>query len=352
MANAHTYQPGPPAAKTTRTVILFVDGLRLDVAHRLAAGLQNVGLVATVTTSLSALPTVTQTAKPALVPLDEGALVAGPELHPANAATGTRATIQVLRSLMDENDVQVLGPTDSGDPSGTAWTEAGDLDHRGHDLGIRLVDYLDEEVERIVVRIGELLDVGWDRIDVVTDHGWILLPGGLEKIDLPVAVTEMKKGRCARLKEGAEVAVPTVPWFWDQNVRIALAPGVTCFEANKEYEHGGVSPQECIVPRIAVTAGAVAKTNTALEIKGVKWLGLLCRVEFTGSDQGVLVDLRALPGDPKTSIAEVAKETGQSGRVSLLVPDEEHQGERVHLVFVSDDGQILAQRDVVVGRNR
>jgi hypothetical protein len=66
----------------------------------------------------------------------------------------------------------------------------------------------------------------------------------------------------------------------------------------------------------------------------------------------VLVDLRALPGDPKTSIAEVAKETGQSGRVSLLVPDEEHQGERVHLVFVSDDGQILAQRDVVVGRNR
>jgi hypothetical protein len=253
---------------------------------------------------------------------------------------------------MVENQVQVLGPTDCGDPSGTAWTEVGELDHRGHDVGSRLVDYLGDEVERIVARIRELLDAGWSRVEVVTDHGWILLPGGLEKIDLPVAVTEIKKGRCARLKDGAEVAVPTVPWFWDQNVRIALAPGVTCFEANKEYEHGGVSPQECIVPRIAVTAGAVVKATGGLEIKTIKWLGLLCRVEFTGSDQGVLVDLRALPGDPKTSIAEVAKETGQSGRVSLLVPDEEHQGERVHLVFVSDDGQILAQRDVVVGRNR
>ena len=53
----------------------------------------------------------------------------------------------------------------------------------------------------------------------------------------------------------ASVDVPTVPWFWDPDVRIALAPGATCFEANKEYEHGGVSPQECIVPRLTVTAG-------------------------------------------------------------------------------------------------
>jgi hypothetical protein len=352
MANAHTYQPGPPASKASGTATLFVDGLRLDVAHRLEAALQNVGLDATVTTSLSALPTVTQTAKPALVPLARGALVAGPELHPANAATGTTATIQVLRTLMAENQVQVLGPTDCGDPSGMAWTEAGELDHRGHDVGIRLVDYLGDEVERIGARIRELLDAGWNRVEVVTDHGWILLPGGLEKIDLPVAVTEIKKGRCARLKDGAEVAVPTVPWFWDQNVRIALAPGVTCFEANKEYEHGGVSPQECIVPRIAVTVGAVVKATGGLEIKNIKWLGLLCRVEFTGSNQGVVVDLRGLPGDSKTSIAEVAKETGSAGKVSLVVPDEDHEGERAHLVFVADDGQIVAQREVVVGRNR
>jgi hypothetical protein len=352
VANANTYKPGPPVVKETGTITVFVDGLRLDIAHRLAVGLHNLGLDASVTTSLSALPTVTQTAKPALVPVRSGALVAGPELHPANAASGTKATIQVLRSLMDENDVQVLGTTDLGDPSGTAWTEAGGIDHRGHDVGIRIADYLDEEVERIAIRIRELLDAGWNRVDVVTDHGWILLPGSLEKIDLPVAVTETKKGRCARLKDGAEVAVPTVPWFWDHNVRIALAPGITCFESNKEYEHGGVSPQECIVPRIAVTAGTAVKAVGGLEIRNIKWLGLLCRVEFTGSNQTLVVDLRGLPGDSKTSIAEVAKETGSAGRVSLVVPDEDHEGERAHLVFVTQDGEILAQREVVVGRNR
>ena len=64
-------------------------------------------------------------------------------------------------------------------------------------------------------------------------------------------------------------------------MRIALAPGVTCFEANKDYEHGGVSPQECIVPRIAVAVGA-ATTTRGPEFTKVKWLGLQCRVEFTG----------------------------------------------------------------------
>jgi hypothetical protein len=233
MANDHTYRPGPQASTRHGTISLFVDGLRLDIAHRVTARLRAVGLEALLTTSASALPTVTQTSKPALVPVHDGALTAGPDLHPANAATGTKATIQVLRTLMAENQVQVLGPLDTGDPSGTAWSEAGEVDHRGHDMGMRLVDYLDEEVERIVARIRELLDAGWKQVDVVSDHGWILLPGGMEKIQLPVATTEAKKGRCARLKDGAQVDVPTVPWFWDPNVRIALAPGVGCFEANR-----------------------------------------------------------------------------------------------------------------------
>ena len=352
LANDHSYQPGLPPSTTNGAVTLFVDGLRLDVSHRIEDRLAAAGLSVSAATSLSALPTVTQTAKPAVVPLPPGSLTAGPDLHAANAATGTKATVQVLRSLLAERDVDVLGPTDTGNPSKAGWTEAGEFDHRGHDVGSRLVDYLDEEVERVVARIRELLDGGWERVDVVTDHGWLLLPGGLRKVELPAATAEVKKGRCARLKEGADVDVPTVPWFWDQDVRIALAPGISCFEANKEYEHGGVSPQECVVPRLTVTGHAVAKATGGPEITKVKWLGLLCRIEFKGVGPGVTADLRALPADAKTSIAEEAKETSSAGKVSLLVPDEEQEGERAHLVLVAGDGEILAQREVVVGKNR
>ncbi|MDT7761679.1 MAG: hypothetical protein QOC63_1099 [Mycobacterium sp.] len=352
MANAHTYEAGLPASTATGSVTVFVDGLRLDIAHRVQDRLAAVGCDVDATTAFSALPTVTQTAKPALVPVAKGALVAGPDLHPVHSITGTKASIQVLRSLMVEHGVQVLGPADTGEPSGTAWTEAGEIDHRGHDRGIRLVDYLDEETHQIVSRIRELLEAGWQRVDVVTDHGWILLPGGMEKVNLPPASAEIKKGRCARLKEGAVVETPTVPWFWDPNVRIALAPGVACFEAGKEYEHGGVSPQECIVPRLTITAGAAPTTTGGPEITKVKWLGLLCRIELTGICRDVVADLRALPADPDTSIAEEAKETSSAGRISLVVPDEDHEGEHAHLVLVAADGQILAQREVVVGKNK
>lgn len=352
MANAHTYTPGPPASTTPALITVFVDGLRLDVARRLEERLAGAGLDVVTTTSLAALPTVTETAKAALIPAPMNALGPGPDLHPANIDTGTKASIQVLRNLIVQNGVQVLGTTDSGDPTGTGWTETGEIDHRGHDVGVRLVEFLDEEVDRIAGRIRELLDAGWAQVDVVTDHGWVLMPGGMEKVELPVATTELKKGRCARLKDRAVVDAPTVPWFWDADVRIALAPGAMCFEANKEYEHGGVSPQECIVPRLTVHPGARMVGAGAPEFAKVKWLGLQCRVEFTGVTERVTVDLRGLPAEPASSIAEQVKETSTAGKLSLFVRDEEHEGERAHLVLVSPEGKILAQREVVVGSNR
>jgi len=170
----------------------------------------------------------------------------------------------------------------------------------------------------------------------------------MEKVELPPATTEYKKAAAPGLR--------TAPWstsrrclVLDPDVRIAIAPGVSCFEANKEYEHGGVSPQECIVPRISVTAGATAHGRP--EFTKVRWLGLQCRVEFSDVTDKVLVDLRGKPAEPKSSIAEKVKETSSAGKVSLVVVDEEHEGERVHLVLVAPDGRILAQREVVVGLN-
>ncbi len=353
LVNAGTYVPQKAIAPEPGVVMVFVDGLRHDVARRVQDRLTDFGLEADLQTSLAALPTVTPTAKPALVPVAGGALGPGPDLCAADASTGTKATIQVLRALMQTAGIQTLGPVDKGDPAGSAWTETGEIDHRGHDVGVRIVDYLNEEIQRIANRTRELLDAGWQRVEIVTDHGWILLPGGLEKAELPKSVTEVKKGRCARLKDGAVVDAPTVPWFWDPDVRVALAPGVSCFEAGKEYEHGGVSPQECFAPRLSVRAGSNATASAGSpEITMVRWLGQLCRIDVGGFAHGLVADIRALPGAANTSIAEKAKETVGAGRVSLVVPDEDHEGERAFIVLATHDGQVLAQREVIVGKNR
>jgi hypothetical protein len=66
------------------------------------------------------------------------------------------------------------------------------------------------------------------------------------------------------------------------------------------------------------------------------------------SERKVTVDLRGLPAEPASSIAEQTRRP-ERGQVSLFVRDEE-PSERAHLVLVSLDGKILAQREVVVGR--
>lgn len=351
MANADTYPFSPPHTPPSGTVVVFIDGLRLDVAHLLADRLAGAGLDPALDTALAALPTVTQTSKPTLVPIDQALLSAGQGLDARRAPDGPTAGVQVLRPLMAAAGVQVLGPSEVGDPAGVAWTETGTIDHRGHDLGVRIAHEIDDEVERIAVRIQDLVEAGWKQVSVVTDHGWILLPGGLPKCeDLPVAATETKKGRCARVKDGAVVSVPTVPWHWDHDVRVAVAPGVSCFEANQTYEHGGVSPQECVVPRMTVRRGAAAAVGAS--ITNLKWRGLTLVVEFADLPDGARFDLRSTAGDAGSSIAEVGRGTQGSGKVLLLVADDDLEGDRAHLVVVAEDGSLLLQRETTVGQNR
>lgn len=351
-ANSGKYMASAAPALAEGEVVVFVDGLRLDVARLLAERLEGAGAAVATNVGLAALPTVTQTAKPVVVPIEQTLLGPGDALDACRASSGATAGVQVLRSLLNESGVQVLGPQDVGDPTGRAWTETGEIDHKGHNLGTRLAHEIGGEVSRIARRIRDLLDAGWSRVTVVTDHGWILLPSGLPKNEgLPVAATVSKKGRCARVKDGASVGVPTVPWHWNSHVRMAMAPGISCFEANQTYEHGGVSPQECFVPRLAVTASQATPESRA-EIASIKWRGLSLVVQFTDLPDGAKVDLRRHAGDAGSSIADMARVTGGTGKVILLVEDEDLEGETVQLVVVATDGTILLQRETRVAQNK
>ena len=100
----------------------------------------------------------------------------------------------------------------------------------------------------------------------------------------------IKKGRCARIKDGAALSVPTVPWHWDSNVRIAIAPGISCFKANQTYEHGGVSPRSALCRGCRVEAGLRPSRSDHHQLK---WRGLTLVVEFSGLPDGARIDLRS-----------------------------------------------------------
>lgn len=349
-ANSGNYKATPHAKLAKGAVTMFIDGLRLDVAHLVENGLKNEGLYTELVGGLAALPTVTQTSKPALVPIDQAQLGPGPELSARRMPDGPKAEVEVLRNLMKKDDIQVLGIHDLGDPTGRAWTEAGTIDHEGHNLGIKLARQIPSEVSAIVARVKNLLENGWSEVTIVTDHGWLLLPGGLPKNgDLPAAVAETKKGRCARVKDMADVIVPTVPWHWDKDVRIAVAPGISCFTENQVYEHGGVSPQECVVPRLTVRAGS--KKAAEVSLRSLKWSRLMLSIELDGLPSEAKVQLRSKAADAETIIAKGARVTSGDGVSLLAVGNEDLEGTEAYAVAVMPDGQLLWERKTTIGEN-
>ena len=181
--------------------------------------------------------------------------------------------------------IQFLGADETGDPTGRAWTEFGNLDKTGHDEGIGLARRIPELLASLVLRIESLLAAGWQEVRVVTDHGWLLLPGGLPKSDLPKYLTATRWRRCAVVKPTATVELPCFSWFWADDVRIACPPGIDCFMAGEEYNHGGLSLQECVVPQLRHPGWHGA--GRLGEDRVVKWAGLRCRVKLAGSFDGL-----------------------------------------------------------------
>jgi len=331
------YEPG--------TCVLFIDGLRFDVAQAVREQLEEEAKC-TLEWRFSAIPTVTPTAKPAVSPV-AGTFHPGPGLSPSLKEDGAALTIVGLRKALTEGGWQVLAGGDCGDPTGRAWIEGGDIDTQGHNIPAKLPQRLESEAVQIAGVVMDLLGWGWKRVVVVTDHGWLHLPGGLPKVELPIHATEGRKGRCARIPDGATVSQLTLPWRWDPAIRIAVAPGIACYEAGKEYEHGGISPQESVTPHLIVEARGAAAPTGAVIIRTVRWVGMRCRIEVDGAE-GAAADIRTKPADPNTSVVAEPK-TIEAGKCALVVPDDQLEGQMAAAVILDPDGVLLAQQHTIIG---
>ena len=317
------------------TCVLFADGLRYDLAARLAEGLGRDGSNVKISGSVGPLPGVTPSAKPAQSPVADR-LGPGPKLNVIGPGSSSAMTQTALRKLLADARWTFLGPGDVGAPDGTgrAWTESGNIDSYGHNQPQDLPAQAHREVAALRERVGGLIAAGWTRVVVVTDHGWLLTPRPMPKTDLPVGLTVEKKGRTARLEPGAKTDVQTVPWCWDPGVMVAMAPGASCFEDGKRYEHGGLSPQECVVPTLVVTAPASARPAASVTIATLAWTGLRCQVALTGGAPGMAVDIRERAGDASTSIAKRPVPVGDAPEVRIVMRDDSFEDKSAIVVVL------------------
>lgn len=356
LADAPPAEPPRPRPVPAGTCVLFADGLRYDLAARLAADLRRDGVTVDLSSAIGPLPGVTPSAKPAQTPV-VAQLAAGPKLNVTVAATGTPLSQTSLKKLLAEHGWAFLDAGETGRPddsatamamaTATAWTEAGQIDSYGHNHPRDLPKQAWREIDSIRTRVRDLLAAGWPRVVVVTDHGWLLTPRAMPKTELPQHLTVERKGRCARLTPGAAAPPPTVPWCWDRAVTIAMAPGISCFEDGKRYEHGGLSPQECVLPTLTATGGAAPAT--AARIAAITWRGLRCLVELEGGGPALSVDVRLRASDAATSIAAGGRAVAAGGDIRVLIDDDAHEGSSAIVVVLDHTGQPVAQRATIVG---
>jgi hypothetical protein len=332
--------------------ILFVDGLRFDCAKRLAAALEEDGFLIETSTRWAALPSVTGTGKPAVAPL--GAKSDEIQEDQESYNFESMNTYQ-LRKTIEESDYQYLDRNfrvhSCSFEVRKTWCEFGDIDHEGHNRGWKLAKHIHDLILEIRDHIAELLAAGWKRVRVVTDHGWLLLPGGLPKIELPSALTENKWGRCASLKIGASTKERLYPWRWNPLLCFALADGVSCFKRGEEYTHGGLSLQECLTLQLTVERGEPAHAGASVEFTDVVWRGLRCTVAVDGSFSGLSVDIRGQAGSSLSSVALGVKPLKDNGTASVVVEDEDMnmEGREATIVLIDTHGSLVAQIATVIG---
>lgn len=214
-------------------------------------------------------------------------------------------------------------------PDAPLWAEASSIDKAGEANGADLLPLLPGILGEIAETVLGLARQG-RRVRIVTDHGFLLLPGGLEKADLPGHFVEpaTKARRVALLKEGAPNTYDALPWSWNASVLLATARGARTFYANVEYAHGGVSPQECVLPVLDVTLGTIA-VAPAVE---VRWRRLMAKVRVKDG-AGLMADIRVGAGTSGPSVLlKGPKLLDDAGEANLGI-DDTHEGTTVCVVI-------------------
>lgn len=331
------------------SVMVFADALRWDTACRLQVKLRSQGWGVTLSHRWAALPTVTATAKPAVSPVSDR--ISGNAMEdtflPLISKTGKTLNVDRFRKLLAENEVQYLSPDETGDPTGQAWTEQGKLDRLGHSLQAKLASRVNEQLDLLLERLQAFFAAGWTKIYIVTDHGWLLMPGGLPDVALSKYLTESRWARCAAIKEGAKVDCPVVPWHWNRQHYVAVGPGIACFGKGNEYAHGGISLQECLVPVITIQDDSKPGASLAV-ISEIKWTGLRCRVQVENGNPDMKADIRMKVNEPDPEKVN-AKAIGKEGIATLFVIDDSLDGTPAVVVLLDAGGRVIAKQATIIG---
>ena len=208
--------------------------------------------------------------------------------------------------------------------------------------GIGLARRIPELLANLVQRVESLLEAGWKEVRVVTDHGWLLMPKGLPKSELPKYPDGRPAGGAVRWSSRRPRSTfPASRGFGPRRPDRLPPEASTASWRARNINHGGLSLQECVVPQL-IRPGDDATVSAKIE--SFKWAGLRCRIKVTGDFDGCMVDLRDKAADPDPIAGSEASRgqgrIGGCGRRRMIVT----KVRRRTLVLLDHAGNVLDKR--------
>lgn len=329
--------------------VLFVDAFRFELAKEfeLMLAQKSPGIKVSLESTWSAIPSLTPTAKAKVSPIASAISVNSEcrEFRPQLKNTKDLST-SAFRETLKTKGFEYIAKVSDIQLDQRYWMEIGDIDTKGHQEQSGLVKRVDELFELVLETVEGIFEKGYRRIKIVTDHGWLLLPGGLPKTQINADLAETRWGRCALMKDGAVTTLLHLPWRWNPSTYIAYAPGISFFKMNEEYAHGGISIHECLIPEIILENQSQPKKIAS--IKMVKWTNLSCNVEVENSQDGFYLDIRTKALDESTTIV-ISKKNGVTENKGRVMVTEDAEGKAATILLLDSNGVIIEKRLTTVG---
>lgn len=326
--------------------VLFVDAFRYDLAREFFEKNKN-QFQMELGHSWAGVPSVTPTSKPSVSPII-GAINNQSEWSEfkAQLISGKTLSPYYFKAELSKVGYQAInGPSDIADPQQKYWMEIGDIDKRGHQEQASMLRRIPEMMEDLRRKIEAILKKGVKNIQIVTDHGWLLLPGNLPKESLHRNLAETRWGRCVLLKEGVNTDYLYLPWSWNPDILIAFAPGISFFKNNEAYAHGGISIHECLTPMLTISA--LAASTRSGKIEELTWRGMRLNIMTSGTDGDYQMDVRTKWDEASSTVAESVRMKDRDEWT--LVVNGDYEGQAASLVLLNQEGIIIDKKLLQIG---
>lgn len=285
-----------------RVAFFWIDALRYELAMALEATLATQHSTK-LETACASMPCLTPIGMASLLPgaasvLEVDVLDGKPvaRMH-GKTVTGPKERLDVLAShvgvnrtrLVDLEDISNGKLPDDLDTIEVLAVKTTDIDSLGENNPAYFIAMLPGILRKIQTAVNHLADAGFSRAIISTDHGfaWMFATSAGNAVGKPPGEWKMAKDR-ALLGSGSEDSTSLVMAAGDAGIRtglekLAVPRGMATYTAGVTYFHGGLSPQECILPVIDALLKPSSKTEKAQPIE--------INLTYRGSNKGTVTTL-------------------------------------------------------------